>query len=98
MVVRSLDMEKDSFKTRDNNEDVLGPEFPYLSDVGALRYLANCTRLNIAFVVNLLARHSVAPTKRYWGEVKNIFRYLQGTKDLGLLKNKDMTLTGYTDF
>ena len=72
MVVRSLDMNKDPFRPRDDNEEVLGPEFPYLSAIGALMYLANCTRPDIAFAVNLLARHSATPTKRHWTGVKNI--------------------------
>ena len=99
MVVRSLDMNKDPFRPRDNDEEILGPEFPYLSAIGALMYLANCTRPDIAFAVNLLARHSAAPTKRHWTGVKNILRYLHGTKDLGLFyqKNQDMTMVGYTD-
>ena len=63
---------------------MLRPEVPYSSVIGVLMYLANCTRPDIAFAVNLLARHSVALTKRRWSGVKNIFRYLQGTKDLGL--------------
>ena len=73
MVVRSLDVEKDPFRPRDDGEEVLGPEVPYLSAVGALMYLANCTRPDIAFAVNLLARHSAVPTKRHWSGVKNIF-------------------------
>ena len=101
MVVRSLDVEKDPFRPRDDGEEVLGPEVPYLSAVGALMYLANCTRPDIAFAVNLLARHSAAPTKRHWSGVKNIFRYLQGTKDLGLFfqfqKNQDSDVFGYAD-
>ena len=74
MVVRSLDVEKDQFRPMDNGEEILGPEVPYLSAVGALMYLANCTRPDIAFAVNLLARHSATPTKRHWTGVKNIFR------------------------
>ena len=73
MVVRSLDAEKDPFRPRDDGEEVLGPEVPYLSAVGALMYLANCTRPDIAFAVNLLARHSAAPTKRHWPRVKKSF-------------------------
>jgi len=84
MVVRSLDVEKDPFRPRDDGEEILKPEVPYLSAIGALMYLANCTRPDLAFAVNLLARHSAAPTKRHWSGVKNVFRYLQGTKDLGL--------------
>jgi hypothetical protein len=73
MVVRSLDVEKDQFRPRDNGEEILGSEVPYLSAIGALMYLANCTRPDIAFAVNLLARHSAAPTKHHWAGVKNIF-------------------------
>jgi hypothetical protein len=43
MVVRSLDLEKDPFRPQDDEEEILGPEFPYLIVVGALIYLANNT-------------------------------------------------------
>ena len=65
MVVRSLDMEKDPFRPRDDDEEILGPEVPYLSVIGALMYLANCTRLDIAFAVNILVRYSANPTHRH---------------------------------
>ena len=99
MVVRSLDMNKDQFRPRDENEELLGPEVPYLSAIGALMYIANCTRPDIAFAVNLLALHSAAPTRRHWEGVKNIFRYLNSTRDLGLFyrHNQDKTIIGYTD-
>lgn len=45
-------------RPREEEEEVLGSEFPYLSVIGALMYLANCTRLDIAFVGNLLGRAS----------------------------------------
>ena len=44
MVVRSLEIGKDPFRPRDIEEKVLGPKIPYLSVIGALMYLANCTR------------------------------------------------------
>jgi hypothetical protein len=66
MVVRYLYMNKDQFRLKDEDEEILGPEVPYLSAIGALMYVANCTRPDIAFAVNLLARHSAAPTKRHW--------------------------------
>nr|KYP45741.1 Retrovirus-related Pol polyprotein from transposon TNT 1-94 [Cajanus cajan] len=69
MVVRSLDVNKD----------------PYLSAIGALMYLANYTRPDIAFAVNLLARYSSSSIGRHWNEVKQILRYLKGTMDMGLL-------------
>jgi hypothetical protein len=48
MVVRSLDVEKDPFRPRDDGEELLGPEVPYLSAIGALMFLANCTRPGLA--------------------------------------------------
>jgi hypothetical protein len=99
MVVRSLEMETDQFRPRDEGEDILGPQVLYLSAIEALMYLANCTRPDIAFVVNLLAQHSVAPTKRHWTGVKCILRYLNGTRDLGLFckRGPNSDIIGYTD-
>ena len=65
MVVRSLEVTKDPFRPKEKNEELLGPEVPYLSAIGALMSLANYTRPDIAFSVNLLARYNSAPTKRH---------------------------------
>jgi hypothetical protein len=99
MIVRSLEMETDQFRPRDEGDDILGPQVLYLSAIGALMYLANCTRPDIAFAVNLLARHSAAPTKRHWTGVKCILRYLNGTRDLGLFykRGPNSNIIGYTD-
>ncbi|XP_074342536.1 secreted RxLR effector protein 161-like [Apium graveolens] len=99
MVVRFLEPDKDPFRPRENDEDVLGPEIPYLGAIGALMYLANNTRPDIAFAVNLLARFSSAPMDRHWNEIKHIFRYLRGTTDFGLFfpKNSTSQLIGYAD-
>jgi hypothetical protein len=48
-------MKTDQFRPQDEGEDILGPQVPYLNAIGALMYLANCTRPDIAFAVNLLA-------------------------------------------
>ena len=84
MVVRSLDVKNDPFRPCEKSEDLLGSEVPYLSAIGALMYLANCTRPDIAFSVNLLARYSSAPTRRHWKGIQHILRYLSGTTDMGL--------------
>ena len=57
MVVRSLEVTKDPFRPKGENEELLSPEVPYLSAIGVLIYLANYTRPDIAFSVNLLARY-----------------------------------------
>jgi len=99
MAVKSPEEDKDPFRQRSDDEKPLGPEVPYLSAIGALMYLAYCTRPDIAFVVNLLARHNANPTRIHWVGVKTILRYLNGTQDLGLyfLKNQDLRLVGYAD-
>ena len=84
MVVLSLDVKNDSFRSCENDEELLGPEIPYLSVIGALMYLANCIRPDIAFSANLLARYSSTPTRRHWNGIKHILRYLRGTTDMGL--------------
>ena len=99
MVVRSLNIETDPFRPCEENEEILDSEFPYLSAIGALMYLANCTRPDISFAVNLLARFSSAPTKRHWNGIKHILRYLRGSVDLGLFysNNSKQELIGFAD-
>ena len=81
MVGGSLDVKKDPFQPQEDDEETLGPKVPYLSAIGALMYLANCTRPDIAYAVNLLARYSSAPTRRHWNGIKHILRYLHETTD-----------------
>ncbi len=61
MFFRSLDVKKDFFRPKENDEETLGLEVPYLNAIDTLMYLTNCMRPNIAFLVNLLARYSSAP-------------------------------------
>ena len=99
MVVRSLEVNKDSFRPKEENEELFGLEVPYLSAIGALIYLVNCTRPDKAFSVNLLARYNFAPTKRHWNEIKHTLRYLCGTSDIGLYYSKESKsqLIGYAN-
>ena len=62
-------------------------------------YLANYTRLDIAFAVNLLARYSFAPTRRHWNGIKHILCYLRETTDLRLFypNGSKPQLVGYVD-
>ncbi|KAM2566754.1 hypothetical protein TB1_009214 [Malus domestica] len=63
MVIQTLDAKRDPFRPKKDKEEILEPEVPYLSAIGALLYFAQCTRPNISFVVNLLARYNSAPTR-----------------------------------
>ncbi|XP_070036082.1 secreted RxLR effector protein 161-like [Nicotiana tomentosiformis] len=62
-------------------------------------YLANATRPDIAFSVNLLTRYSSCPTRRHWNKIKHILRYLKETLDMSLFyANKGSAdLVGYAD-
>ena len=62
-------------------------------------YLANYTRLDIAFYVNLLAMYSSAPTQRHWYAIKHILCYLKGTIDICLfyLKESKQQLLRYAN-
>lgn len=62
MVVRSLEMNKDSFRPLEESEEILDPKIPYLIATGALMYLANAARPDITFSINLLARYCSSPT------------------------------------
>lgn len=99
IIARSLQQDQDPYRPRKEREETLWPEFPYLSAIGAIMYLINYTWSDIAFAVNLLACYGSEPTKRQWKCLKDIFWYLQGTKDFGLFfkKNQDMSLLGYAD-
>ncbi|PNW85445.1 hypothetical protein CHLRE_03g186800v5 [Chlamydomonas reinhardtii] len=56
----------------------------YRSLVGALNYLATCTRPDIAYALSLLARHMAAPTKVHFTLAVGVLRYLKHTAAMGL--------------
>ena len=58
---------------------------PYISAVGSLTYLAQCTRPDIAYAVGTLARYNSNPSPIHWKAVKHLFRYLKGTMDYELV-------------
>jgi hypothetical protein len=99
MIVRALEKDTNPFRPQEEGEEVLGYEYPYLSVIGALIYLANNTRVDISFAINLLARFSAAPTMRHWNGVKDFLQYLQCMPDLDLFykRHQDLSLIVYTN-
>ena len=83
--------------------DPLPPDNEYASLVGSLLYLANCTRPDISFAVNTLARHLRCPGAKHMGLAKQLLRYTLSTKNLSLVygkplsPDKSLTLVGYSD-
>ena len=72
MVVHILDIARDPFRPKEDEEELLEPEVPYLSAIDAILYLAQYTGPAISFVVSMLARYSFASTCRHWNGIKNI--------------------------
>ena len=63
MIMRSLEINGDSFLSQEKDEELLGDETSYLSAIRVLMHLANNIRQDICFAVNLLARFSFSPIK-----------------------------------
>ncbi|GJR34412.1 hypothetical protein Tco_1210096 [Tanacetum coccineum] len=83
------------------DEDLLGTpvdQTKYRSMIGSLMYLT-ASRPDLVFVVCMCARYQSRPTKKHLEAVKRVFRYLQGTINMGLWYPKDtaMALTAYAD-
>ncbi|GKB34994.1 retrovirus-related pol polyprotein from transposon TNT 1-94, partial [Tanacetum coccineum] len=83
------------------DEDLLGipvDHIRYQSMVGCLMYLT-ASRPDLVFAVCMCARYQSKPTKKHLEVVKWVFRYLQGTINMGLWYMKDtvMALTAYAD-
>nr|GEU99776.1 uncharacterized mitochondrial protein AtMg00810-like [Tanacetum cinerariifolium] len=70
----------------------------YRSMIGSLMYLT-ASRPDLVFTVCVCARYQSKPTKNHLEAVKRVFRYLQGTINMGLWYSKDtaMALTAYVD-
>jgi hypothetical protein len=71
----------------------------YGSLIGALLFLAVCTRPDIAFAVGVLSKFVSRPTKEHWEAAINVVAYLKGTKMNGIKlgENVDNELFAYAD-
>eukprot|EP00798_Chlamydomonas_sp_ICE-L_P029094 gene29094-biopygen32958 len=71
----------------------------YLSLVGALLYLATCTRPDISFAVSYLSRFSAHPTVPLWGAAKRLLLSLRTHSHLGLTytHNPEFSFTVFSD-
>jgi hypothetical protein len=81
------------------DDDKHDTRFPIREAIGCLTYLANATRPDIAYAVNIIARNMEKPTKRLWRAVQQIIKYLSTTPDVGIhyTKDTDLSITGYAD-
>ena len=57
---------------------------PYHKAIGSLMYAMLGTQPDICFAIQTVSRFNSKPGLGHWETVKQIFRYLLGTKDLWL--------------
>ena len=71
----------------------------YQSAIGSLLYLSTRIRSDIANVVSNVARFCSKPTMEHWKSIKHIMHYLNGTRNYGLLYDKEKVtdFMGYSD-
>ena len=75
-------------------------QYPYISLVGSLMYLAVTTRPDIAYAAGVLARFNSNPGLPHWQAAKHVLRYLKGTIDLKLTyqpSNSSQLFITYSD-
>ncbi|KMQ87973.1 integrase core domain protein [Lasius niger] len=85
---------------RENKTENVRKTFPYRQAKGSLLYLTTKTRPDLSYAVNYYSRYIQSPESKDFLNVKRIFRYLQNTKELGLVYGgeKDTEkLTAYCD-
>jgi hypothetical protein len=74
----------------------------YQQAIGSIMYAAVGTRPDLAFAIQTLSQFNHDPGTEHWTAVKRVFRYLNGTLDLGItydgnLSTDDIPVDGYSD-
>jgi len=88
-----IKLKKDNQSHGDDKEDR-----PYKQLVGALMYLAICTRPDIAHAISYLSQFCACNDESHWKAAKRVLRYLKGTVDVGIVFTRTSTpLVGYVD-
>ncbi|KAE9283969.1 hypothetical protein PR003_g26983 [Phytophthora rubi] len=79
----------------------MDPDVDYQSIVGSLQYLVCCSRPDIANAVRTLGKFLNCYTKEHFVLAKRVLRYLQGTREFGLVwykpESAGMQLVAYAD-
>ena len=85
--------------SRINDTEALSSDIPYRSAIGSLMYLMICTRPDLGFAVETLSQHCETPLEYHWTAVKRVYRYIKGTKHMGITYglNSSSNITAYCD-
>jgi hypothetical protein len=81
----------------DEKQDMMGTPFREL--VGALNWIATCTRPDISHAVSSLCRYLDNPGRQHWTSAKRVLKYLKGSSNFGLFfqGNQQPHLIAYSD-
>lgn len=92
-----LNRERRNREGENRDDNAVNPT-RYREAVGSLLYLANATRPDISYAVNILSRHQLNPTEKEWKMVERVLRYLIKTKDLQMIYRRKLEgLDAYSD-
>lgn len=85
--------------TEEEKENML--HIPYASDVGSVIYGMVCSRPDLSYSMSMISRYMANPGEAHWQALKRVFKYLNGSADVGLLFEKQNNLknpiVGYVD-
>jgi hypothetical protein len=70
---------------------------PFNQLIRSLLWVLQCTRPDVAFVVNRLSQHLRDPSEAHWMAGTRVLKYLVSTKDLKLRLGGDLTCARYSD-
>ncbi|KAL0287108.1 UNVERIFIED_CONTAM: Retrovirus-related Pol polyprotein from transposon TNT 1-94 [Sesamum angustifolium] len=87
---------KQSSKTNEELKKI--SDIPYVSAIGCIQYVVQCTRPDIAYALNVTSPYQACTGEAHWSVVKTILKYLKMTKDKFLIKcSGELILEGYSD-
>ena len=74
-------------------------DVPYRQVIGSLMYLMIGSRPDLAFAIGKLSQHAESPSNFHWISAKRVLRYLNSSRDYGIVfnGNKPLTPEGFSD-
>ena len=86
-------------KPADKNDPTFNdPSIPYQNAVGAIMFLFQCTRPDLAYSISSISKFNTKYDSSHWSMIKRILRYLKATRDYKLTYIRSrLPIYGYTD-
>lgn len=82
--LRKINEEKKENEENEEEEENHKYDYSYREITGKLLFLANATRPDISYAVNVISRNQVNPKKEDWDRIKRVIEYLRGSTEKGL--------------